>query len=138
MRIVFTAGVFDLCHKGHLNLFKQMRKEGDLVLAVIHDGFTTFKNKGKLPIESLEKRTRNLIDTGLVDIIRYTFEEEPRQAFEELIRYYGGLKGFDLLFMRGDDWFDFPAKDVIRKYSIPIKFVSYTPDVSSSMLRNKL
>ena len=135
MKIVFTCGVFDLMHEGHIKLFERMREQGDLTLAVVHDGFTTFANKRKLPIENLEKRTRNLVDTGLVDIIAYTFEKEPSQSFENLINRY---KKFDLLFMRGDDWQDFPGKTVIEKYGIPIKYVPYTKSVSSTMLRARL
>ena len=135
MKIVFTCGVFDLMHEGHIKLFERMREQGDLTLAVVHDGFTTFANKRKLPIENLEKRTRNLVDTGLVDIITYTFEKEPCQSFENLINRY---KKFDLLFMRGDDWQDFPGKTVIEKYGIPIKYVPYTKSVSSTMLRARL
>jgi len=135
MKIVFTCGVFDLMHEGYIKLFERMREQGDLTLAVVHDGFTTFANKRKLPIENLEKRTRNLVDTGLVDIITYTFEKEPCQSFENLINRY---KKFDLLFMRGDDWQDFPGKTVIEKYGIPIKYVPYTKSVSSTMLRARL
>jgi cytidyltransferase-like protein len=136
MRIVFTAAVMDLLHEGHLNLLQEMRKRGDLVLVVLHDGFTTFGNKRKLPIENLEKRTRNLVDTGLVDIIRYTFEPEPVRAFESVVRDFS--EKFDLLFMRGDDWLDFPGKNIIDKYRIPIEYVSYTKNTSSTKLRNEL
>jgi cytidyltransferase-like protein len=136
MRLVFTAAVMDLFHEGHINLLKEMRKEGDLVLVVLHDGFTTFKNKGKLPIESLEKRTRNLIDSGLVDIVRYTFEEEPNETFKNIIKDYGDK--FELLFMRADDWHNFPGKETIDNYHIEIKFVSYTKCVSSTKMKGIL
>lgn len=136
MKLVFTASVMDLLHEGHINLLTKMRAEGDLVLVILHDGFTTFENKRKLPIENLEKRTRNLVDTGLVDIIRYTFEKEPIEAFEKVIKDFGSK--FELLFMRGDDWGEYPAKSVIDKYKIPVKFVDYTKNISSSKLRNEL
>jgi cytidyltransferase-like protein len=135
MKLVFTAAVMDLLHEGHINLLKEMRKAGDLTLVILHDGFTTFANKEKLPIESLEKRTRNLIDTGLVDIIRYTFEPEPIVAFNSVIIDYCK---FDLLFMRGDDWQDFPGREVLETFNIPIKMIKYTKEISSSKLRNEL
>jgi len=136
MRLVFTCGVFDLMHEGHLELFTQMKEMGDITLAVVHDGFTTFKNKKKLPIENLEKRTRNLIDTGLVDIIRHTFEEEPFTAFEKVVNDYGDK--FELIFMRGDDWSEFPAVRVLREHNIPIVYKKYKENISSSKLRNEL
>ena len=136
MKLVFTCGGMDLLHEGHINLLNNMRELGDITLVVLHDGFTTFKNKKKLPIESLEKRTRNLIDTGLVDIIRHTFEEEPITAFEKIIKDYGDK--FELIFMRGDDWSEFPGIKVIRDNNIPIVYNKYTANISSSKLRNEL
>lgn len=134
-KLVFTASVMDILHHGHLNLLNEMRKERtDLV--VLHDGFTTFQNKKKLPIESLEKRTRNLIDTGLVDIIMHTYTKEPIEELNKIIQRYSDK--FELVFMRGDDWEQFPGRSVIDKYNIPIKFVAYTGGVSSSALRTEL
>lgn len=135
MKLVFTAAVMDLLHEGHINLLTRMREAGDLTLVVLHDGFSTFANKHKLPIENLEKRTRNLVDTGLVDIIKYTFEPAPTKAFEQIIDQY---KQFDLFFMRGDDWSEFPGKDIIVRHNIPITLVPYTQAVSSSKLRAEL
>jgi len=135
MKIAMTCAVMDLLHKGHLRLLTRMKDRADLVLVVLHDGFTTFKNKKKLPIENLEKRTRNLIDTGLVDIIRYTFEEEPHQTFQEIIDRY---KDFEITFYRGDDWSDFPGRRTIEKSGIPIVLLPYTRGVSSSILREAL
>lgn len=136
MKLVFTAAVMDLLHEGHIELLEQMRELGDITLVVLHDGFTTFKNKKKLPIENLEKRTRNLIDTGLVDIVRYTFQDEPIEAFEKIVKDYGDK--FELIFMRGDDWSEFPAVSIIRKYNIPIVYKKYKSNISSTKLRNEL
>jgi cytidyltransferase-like protein len=136
MRLVFTAAVMDLLHEGHLNLLKSMRESGDLTLVVLHDGFTTFKNKHRLPIENLEKRTRNLIDTGLVDIIRFTFSESPSMEFREIIDRF--QPQFDLIFMRGDDWRDFPGRSVLERADIPIVQIPYTVGASSSKLRLEL
>lgn len=138
MKIVFTAAVMDLLHEGHINLLKKMREEAGksgITIVVLHDGFTTFKNKRKLPIENLEKRTRNLIDTGLVDIILYTFDEEPIKQFEYIIDRF---RYEEKLFIRGDDWKDFPGRKVLDDNSIDMEFVSYTKGVSSSKLRTEL
>lgn len=133
MTLVFTAGVMDLLHEGHINLLRRMRQRGDMTLVVLHDGFTTFRNKRKLPIENLEKRTRNLIDTGLVDVVLYTFSESPEQEFCKIVERFGSR--FGLVFMRGDDWKSFPGHAYIRGVGIPIEFVPYTAGVSTSRLR---
>ena len=135
MKIAMTCSVMDLFHEGHQRLLENMGKEADLVLVVLHDGFTTFKNKKKLPIENLEKRTRNLIDSGMVDIIKHTFEAEPHKTFEEIIERY---KDFEITFYRGNDWLDFPGKATIEKHNIPIKYFQYSEGISSTLLRNEL
>ncbi len=137
MKLVMTAAVMDLLHEGHINLLQKMRGYGDMVLVVLHDGFTTFENKQKLPIENLEKRTRNLVDSGLVDIVKYTFEKEPNKAFLDIIERYGN-KFDDIKFVRGDDWENFPGRTILEAYNIPIFFEPYTKGSSSSKIRNEL
>ena len=134
-KIVFTVSVMDLFHEGHANLLREMRKRGDLVLVVLHEGFTIFRNKKKFPIETLEKRTRNLINTGLVDIIKYTYEEEPITAFKHILERY---KDYELLFVRGDDWKEFPGKKVLEENNVPIEYVAYTEGISSTDKRGLL
>lgn len=136
MKLVFTCGVFDLLHEGHIELFNQMNELGDITLAIVHDGFTTFENKKKLPIENLEKRTRNIIDTGLIDVIRHTFEKEPDNTFKTVIERYKDK--FELIFMRGDDWSEFPGVRTLRENNIPIVYKKYKESISSSKLRNEL
>jgi len=131
MKIAMTCSVMDLLHEGHIILLERMRRRADLVMVVLHDGFSTFKNKRKLPIENLEKRTRNLIDSGLVDIIKYTFDEEP--DFTDILKQY---KDFEITFYRGDDWSDFPGIKTLGKTKII--YLPYTKGISSSKLRNEL
>lgn len=130
-KLAMTAAVMDLLHAGHIKLLEEMNKRADLVLVVLHDGFSTFKNKRKLPIESLEKRTRNLIDSGLVDIVKHTFQPEP--DFKPLLERY---KKFDVTFYRGDDWSDFPGKKTLGRTKIVL--LPYSKGISSTMLRNEL
>ena len=146
LTLVMTAAVMDLLHEGHLNLLQKMRDRGHLTLVILHDGFTTFRNKRKLPIENLEKRTRNLIDTGLVDIIRYTFAESPDCQIEDVwadfrLNNRGSINGesaWNIVFMRGDDWADFPGRETLEQLDVPIEFVPYTKGISTSKLRLKL
>lgn len=134
--IVFTAAVMDLLHEGHVNLLKQMRSKGDLVLVVLHDEKSTFLNKGKTPVESLEKRTMNLIHTGLVDIVMHTYSQDPCEEFRRICGKF--CRKFDLLFMRGNDWPDFPGHHVVRDLGIPIELVPYTEEVSSTKIKENL
>lgn len=141
MKVVFTAAVMDLCHRGHINLLKKMREEAGAdgkVVVFLHDDKTIYQTKGKIPIQRLSQRVSNVIITGLANKV-YTcgdFEDLANQ-FEDLIRKEQG-EGNSLVFMRGDDWKDFPARQVVDKYGVAIKFVPYTEGVSSTLIRKEL
>lgn len=138
-RMVFTAAVMDLLHDGHINLLKRMREratDGGFVLVVLHDSRSTFANKGKVPVEHIDKRTKNLLDTGLVDIVVHTFDREPIKEFQQVIRRWS--ESCELVFMRGDDWMDFPGRQVLVDNKVPIEIQPYTQGVSSTSIAEKM
>jgi cytidyltransferase-like protein len=137
-KVVFTAAIFDLLHKGHLNLLRKMRKEAGkngLVIVVLHNDKSCFDIKDKFPIQDLQHRTRNVMLSGLVNAVVATYDTEPDNEFRSIILQHSNQ---ELLFMRGDDNKSFPAKDIIDTYEIPIKYVPYTKGVSSTKLRGEL
>lgn len=130
---VFTAAIMDMCHAGHLNLLREMRKAGDKIIVVLHDDKSCFLIKDKIPVQSIQQRIENLRITGLVDEIYVTKNIDPSDQFAIIIS-----KEKDLLFMRADDNKNFPGKWLIDEKNIPIKYVKYTKGVSSTSLRQKL
>jgi hypothetical protein len=96
---------------------------------------TLYLNKKKFPIENLEKRTMNLIGSGLVDIVKHTYLVNPAETFEEVIERY---KDFEIEFFRGDDWADFPGIEAIKEAGIKITYLPYTREISSTILRDQL
>ena len=60
-------GAFDGLHKGHLSYFKQARKYGDYVIAVIARGDKIIKQKKHRPRFSEPERQKAVKDSGLVD-----------------------------------------------------------------------
>lgn len=134
-KIVLSASILDLCHAGHLNLLREMRKNGDKTIMVLHDDYSCFLIKDKFPIWDLKRRKKALKMTGLIDEIYVSKYPSPADQFKKIIKKY---KGNDLLFMRGDDNINFPGKDVIDKYNIPIKYIKYTEGVSSTKLKDLL
>ncbi len=133
MKVVLTAAVMDLLHEGHQKLLRQMRKAGDKVVVVLHDDRSVFLIKGKVPVQSIEQRAKNLKITGLADQVLITKSVDPADQFVKVIR-----KHKDIIFMRADDNKNFPGKWIIDGYDIPIKYVKYTKGVSSTKLRKKL
>lgn len=133
MKIVLTAAIMDLLHEGHLNLLREMRKNGDKVIVVLHDDASCWRIKGKIPIQNIKQRVKNLKITGLVDKVYVSHSYDPSDKFKKIIRKYPNI-----LFMRADDNKDFPGKWMIEKHNIPIKYVIYTSGISSTYLKEKL
>lgn len=137
-KVVFGAGIWDMLHKGHLELLRLMRKEaGDGKLIILtHDDKSCYEIKDKFPVQDLEHRIKNLELTEIPDEVFYTDEADPASLFEKLITRYSYS---DKVYMRGDDLTeDFPGRWMLDKHDIPIKFKKYTKEVSSSKIRDSL
>jgi cytidyltransferase-like protein len=132
-KIVFTAAIMDMCHKGHLNLLRKMREMGDKVIVVLHDDRSCFIIKDKFPIQSIEHRVRNLYATGLVDEVMVTGLEDPASSFSDIIVKYPNV-----LFVRGDDNMEPPGKWILDEHKIEQIYLPYTEGISSTKLREEL
>lgn len=136
MKVVFGAGIYDLFHKGHINLLKKMRDEGDIVVSVIHDDTSCYEIKGKIPVQRLEQRVMNLLRSGLVDGVVITRSVDPALEFERVLDRY---KDCEIVYMRGDDLTgNFPGKWLLLDKGVEIKYVPYTKGVSSTELKEEL
>lgn len=143
--IVFTAAVMDLFHEGHANLLKQMQLEAMLrtgpmdgatwrTVVLIHDDRSTWTNKKRFPAQSLDHRMRNVILTGLVNEVCPVCTPDP--AFGAFLNTFP--HGTEFLFMRGDDWPEFPGRHELELLKVPMKIIPYTKGVSSSEIRSQL
>ncbi len=133
MQFSMTCGVFDCLHQGHINLFKAMKKQSDAIAVVLHDDLSTFKNKGRFPVQSFEQRWHNLKLSGYVDEIFSTHAADPSVAISNAIALFKPVA-----YVRGDDWPDFPGRATIEAALIPIHLVPYTEDISTTKIRGEL
>lgn len=67
MTRVMVFGTFDGLHPGHLNLFKQARKYGDFLVAVVARDKTVKGLKKRLPQLNEKERLKKIKESGLVD-----------------------------------------------------------------------
>lgn len=67
MKKVMVFGTFDGLHPGHLNLFKQARKYGDFLVAVVARDKTVKGLKKRLPQLNEKERLKKIKESGLVD-----------------------------------------------------------------------
>lgn len=68
MRKVMVFGTFDILHPGHLYLFREAKKRGDFLIAVVSRDETVRVVKHRETFNDEKKRLRQVIDTGLVDL----------------------------------------------------------------------
>lgn len=69
-KIVFVNGAFDILHAGHLTVLQQARKLGNKLIVGLNSDSSIKKLKGEnRPINSQEKRIKQLDNTGLIDEI---------------------------------------------------------------------
>ena len=45
-KVVFTNGCFDLLHSGHIHLFREAKKKGDVFIVAVNDDSSIKKLKG--------------------------------------------------------------------------------------------
>ena len=136
-RIVLTVGVFDLFHKGHRNLFRYMAKLGDEIVVGIHDWQSTYINKGIILTDPLRVRRSHVLKQPKVKKVFTVNEPNPDEALKKVIKDYKD-KGHELVYVRGNDWSDFPGRDVLEEEDVSIILKEYTKDISSTELRRKL
>lgn len=95
MKKVITYGTFDLFHKGHLNILKRAKEQGDyLVVGVSSDQFNL--QKGKKAYYPEEDRVAILNAIKYVDEV--ILEDNWEQKSEDITK-----KSIDV-FVMGDDW----------------------------------
>jgi rfaE bifunctional protein nucleotidyltransferase chain/domain len=94
--IVFTNGVFDLLHPGHIELLQFARAQGDLLVVGVNDDDSVRRLKGeKRPIFPQAERLEVLAALACVDYVVPFAENTPL----ELIRALGRI---DVLVKGGD------------------------------------
>jgi rfaE bifunctional protein nucleotidyltransferase chain/domain len=84
--VVFTNGVFDLLHRGHVEYLEKARALGDLLILGLNSDASAKRIKGsKRPLCNQEDRAIVLSALTCVDHIVLFDEDTPRQLIEGLL-----------------------------------------------------
>ena len=77
-RVVFTNGVFDILHPGHIRYLQQARALGDLLIIGLNSDASVRRNKGpERPINHEEERAEILAALECVDAVTVFDEDTP-------------------------------------------------------------
>ena len=84
--MVFTNGVFDLLHEGHLHLLRESAKLGDVLYVAINTDESVRRLKGPhRPILPQDIRHKQLMETGLVYKVLFFDEDTPINIIKMLL-----------------------------------------------------
>ncbi len=130
MKKGFTCGAFDLCHAGHILMFKECKNFCDhLIVGLEVDPSVDRRDKNK-PVQSLEERRIQLEGIRYIDeIIVYHNEQELYEILSK------NKQKIDIRII-GADWEGKPFTGY--DLPIPIVFNSRTHSYSSSDLRKRI
>src|SRR4029079_904165 len=77
-RIVFTNGVFDILHPGHLRYLQAARRHGDLLIVGLNSDASVRRNKGpERPVNPEAERAEVLEALACVDAVSVFDEDTP-------------------------------------------------------------
>jgi D-beta-D-heptose 7-phosphate kinase/D-beta-D-heptose 1-phosphate adenosyltransferase len=94
-RVVFTNGVFDLVHPGHVRYLQAARQQGDALIVGLNSDRSVRANKGPgRPITSAAERAEILGAFECVDAV-VMFDEETPDAIIRIVQPDVLVKGAD-------------------------------------------
>ena len=127
MRLVYTAGVWDLLHRGHLNLLWESKQLGDILVVGVVSDAGCFAYKGTWPTQHLQHRVRAVENIGCVDVVEIQTTTDPTPLLE---RYRPDV------FTHADGDGDWTAlRERVRAMGAEYVNLPYTPGISSTALR---
>jgi len=95
-RVVFTNGVFDIIHSGHVDYLNKAKASGDILIVGVNSDASVKRIKGKKrPILNEKERAFIVSNLKAVDYVTLFEEDTPGELINELIP--------DVL-IKGADW----------------------------------
>ena len=83
-RLVFTNGVFDLLHPGHVRYLEEARRLGDVLIVGMNSDRSVRANKGAgRPLNPDHERAEVLLSLACVDAVVLFDEDTPHRLIEQ-------------------------------------------------------
>jgi rfaE bifunctional protein nucleotidyltransferase chain/domain len=131
-RIVFTNGVFDLLHPGHVRYLQEARRLGDALIVGLNSDRSVRSNKGDArPINPEAERTEVLEALACVDGV-VVFDEDTPHALIAAIQP-------DVL-VKGADWAEdaIVGRDIVEARGGRVVRVAVEPGHSTTAIVRKI
>lgn len=125
-RTIFTNGVFDILHRGHLTLLKQARDLGEKLVVGINSDASTKRLKGNSrPINTEQTRKEQLEILSWVDEVVVFDEDTPYELIKKL--------NPDMIVKGGD----YTVEQVIGHDIVPVKIIPTIEGYSTTSIIEK-
>ncbi len=131
-RLVFTNGVFDILHRGHVEYLTQARSLGDALFVGVNSDASTRRIKGdKRPVVPQDDRMFLLANLRAVDFVGLFDEDTPLEIISAIVP--------DIL-VKGADW---PidrvvGKDVVEAAGGRVLTIPFVPDRSTTNIVERI
>jgi len=127
-KLVFTNGVFDLIHAGHLDYLIKAKALGDVLLVALNTDDSVKRIKGdKRPILKQDERAFLISNLKPVDYVTFFEEDTPAEIISALIP--------DIL-VKGADWSidKIVGRDVVEQHGGQVKTIQFVNNQSTSKI----
>jgi len=127
-KVVFTNGVFDLIHSGHVDYLVKAKKLGDILIVGLNSDESVKRIKEeKRPILKQEERAFVLTYLKPVDYVILFDEDTPEKLISEIIP--------DVL-VKGADWSveKIVGKDIVEQNGGKVMNIEFVNDQSTSKI----
>lgn len=132
MKKIYTTGVFDILHRGHINVLTQAAALGDLTVGVMTDSGVE-STKGRLPILTLAERVDQLRSLPFVrEVVAYADTDQTPQ--------YEKIK--PEIVVQGDDWLHSADRTsaiaYMKEKGIRLVLLPRTEGISTTEIRKRV
>ena len=131
-RVVFTNGVFDLLHPGHIRYLRDARALGDVLIVAVNSDRSVRANKGPgRPIAPEQERAEVLAALAAVDAVVIFDEETPHEIISRIHP--------DVL-VKGADWGpgNIVGRDIVEARGGRVVRLELAPGFSTTALIEKV
>jgi rfaE bifunctional protein nucleotidyltransferase chain/domain len=85
LKVVFTNGVFDILHRGHVKYLEKAKSYGDVLVVGLNSDASVRRLKGpKRPLQSQRDRAEILLGLKAVDYVVIFGEDTPAKLIEAI------------------------------------------------------
>jgi glycerol-3-phosphate cytidylyltransferase len=140
MKFVYTYGVFDLLHYGHIKCLKRAKKIAEvngakLIVGIFTDDVAeSFKRK---PVMSESERYTNIEELEIADLIIFQYSKTPLYEVKNAQKL--GFECIMIIKGYGADWFDYgDMMKNLENNNIKCELLPYTVGISTSEIIQRI